>query len=145
MEEQIKRLLSKYYEGETSLKEERLIRELLRKVEGYEEEKAFFLGLEKLGMEEPGKKPLPREDGYLSLWQKVAAITVVFLALGWLFMEQQKRVQEEEAYDKVVEALALIQKNMQKGTSSLKAMEDLKYLNTTNELFNIKEIKGEEK
>lgn len=145
MEKQIKRLLSKYYLGETTLEEERRIKRLLKEVDGFEEEKMFFLGLEEWGRDEPRKKPVPGFARDLVVWQKAAAIAVVFLALGWLALEQQKRVQEEEAYDKVVEALALIQKNMKKGTSSLKVMQEIKYLSTTNELFNIKEIKEEEK
>ncbi|WP_200974704.1 hypothetical protein [Echinicola sp. 20G] len=145
MEEQVKALLEKYYEGETSLEEEKLIKELLREVEGFEDEKMFFLGLSAFRREEPTKKPAPKAERSLGVWQRVAAVVLVFLVFGWLFIEQQRRMEEEEAYEKVVEALAMIQKNMKKGTSSLQVMDDMKYLNTTNDLFNIKEIKEEEK
>lgn len=145
MEEQIKALLDRYYEGNTSLEEERRLKELLKQSSGFEEERMMILGLEEMAQNEPSPKAAPRMTSGLGAWQKVAAIVVVFLALGWLFFEQQKRVQEEEAYHQVVEVLALIQQNMEKGTSSMKPLEDIKHLGTTNELFNIKEIKEEEK
>lgn len=137
MENQIRKLLDRYYACETSIDEENELKRLLAHADGFEEEKLFFLGIGELSAEEPIKKPSPRAVKGLAVWQKVAAIAIVFVALGWLFMEQQRRMQEEEAYDKVIEAMALIQKNMQKGTSSLHTMENIKYLNTTNELFNI--------
>lgn len=143
MEEKIRALLTRYYSGETTLKEEQRLRQLLKEVDGFEEERLFFLGLEELGGNKPERRTAPGAEGRLVLWQKVAAIILVFLILGWLAVEQQKRVQQEEAYGQVVEALALIQKNMKKGTSSLEAMEDMRYLNTPNELFNIKKIKEE--
>ncbi|QDH78106.1 hypothetical protein FKX85_03255 [Echinicola soli] len=145
MEEEIKALLARYYDGETSLEEEGRLKELLRQSTAFEDERMFVLGLEEMVLNAPSHKAVPRAGKGLGAWQKVAAIAVVFLALGWLFFEQQKRMQEEEAYRQVVEALALIQKNMEKGRASMKPLEDIRYLGATNELFNIKEIKEEEK
>ncbi len=145
MEEEIKALLDKYYEGETSLKEESRLKQLLGQCPGFEEERMFLQGLQEMTQNEPSAKAAPKSENGLGAWQKAAAIAVVFLALGWLFIEQQKRMQEEEAYNQVVDALALIQKNMEKGASSMKPLADIKYLGATNQLFNIKEIKEEKK
>jgi hypothetical protein len=46
---------------------------------------------------------------------------------------------EREAFEQVMQAFNLIQTNMQKGTESLGAMEEMRHLNTTQEIFNIKE------
>ncbi|AWW30421.1 hypothetical protein DN752_09965 [Echinicola strongylocentroti] len=143
MEEEIRALLAKYYEGETSLEEEGRLKELLKQSTAFEEERMFVLGLEEMAQNEPSHKASPGAGKGMWAWQKMAAIVAVFLALGWLFFEQQKRMQEEEAYRQVVEALSLIQQNMEKGTSSMKPLEDIRYLGATDELFNIKEIKEE--
>jgi hypothetical protein len=45
MENRLSSLLEKYWEGETTLEEEREIKNLLQNAEGFEEEKKFFLGI----------------------------------------------------------------------------------------------------
>ncbi len=141
----MERLLAKYYAGETSLEEEKLVRKLLTEVQGYGEEKMFFHGLEAFKNEEPEERPAPRAGKEMGLWRKVAAVAAVFIAVTWLFIDHQKQKEEALAYEKVMDALSMIQENMQKGTIALQAMEDMRHLDKTNELFNIKSIKEEEK
>lgn len=137
MKESVEALLSRYYEGETSLSEEKELRELLAKVAGFEEEKQFILGLEVLKTIEPSARPSPRARGQIKLWQKVAALLAVFLSLTWLFIDHQMKKDEAMAYVQVMEAFDLIQENMKKGTKSLAAIQDFQHLNKPNEIFNI--------
>lgn len=138
MREKTEKLLEKYYDGETSLAEERELRELLLKVPGFQEEKQFFLGLEVLKAIEPRDRPVPKAKGELSLWLKIAAVITLFLSLSWLFVDQQSKKEEALAYAQVMEAFSLIQENLKKGTAPLEAIQDMRYLNKPNEIFNIK-------
>ena len=137
MKEKIEALLARYYTGETTLAEEEQLRELLLKVDGFEEEKQFFLGLEVMKAMEPTARPHPRIDGGVPLWQRIAAVIAVCGGLSWLLIDHQIKKEEAMAYVQVMEAFDLIQENMQKGTASLKAIQDMKHLNKANELFNI--------
>lgn len=137
MKEKIVALLAKYYEGETSLAEEKELRKMLLKTEGFEEEKQFFLGLEVMKAMEPAARPHPRVGRAIPLWLKIAAIMTVFLSLTWLFVDRQLKKEEALAYAQVMEAFDMIQENMEKGTTSLKAIQEMKHLNTANEIFNI--------
>ncbi|WP_215224229.1 hypothetical protein [Echinicola shivajiensis] len=143
MKKQLERLLDKYYQGETSLEEEVQLKDLLKSSEGFEEEKMFFFGLKELRSEEPSKRPTPKEGRNLVNWQRYAAVMVAILSISWLFYKEYQEQKEERAYLQVVEALSMIQDNMQKGTSSLKVMDDMKHLNKTNELFRIEKIEEE--
>src|SRR5690554_5942893 len=137
MKEKIEALLAKYYEGESSLAEEKELRKLLLKVPGFQEEKQFFLGLEVLKALEPAERPVPQTKGHINLWLKIAAVITLFLGLSYLFVDHQSKKEEALAYAQVMEAFSLIQENMEKGTASLEAIQDMRYLNTTNEIFNI--------
>jgi len=137
MKEKIEALLVKYYEGETSLAEERELRKFLLKVSGFQEEKQFFLGLEVLKTLEPTEKAVPQAKGEVNLWLKIAAVITLFLGLSWLFVDHQSKKEEALAYAQVMEAFSLIQENLKKGTTSLEAIQDMRYLNKANEIFNI--------
>lgn len=137
MKQKIEVLWSKYYAGETTLAEEKELRELLLRVDGFEEEKQFFLGLDVMKAMEPVARPQPRVGGAIPLWQKIAAVIVVSVGLSWLFVDHQIKKEEALAYAQVMEAFDLIHENMKKGTASLKAMQEMKHLNKANELFNI--------
>ena len=66
--EKVEELVQKYYEGDTSLEEETELRELLKKVVGFEEEKQFFLGLEEMKGLEPISKPSPKPLRLMDHW-----------------------------------------------------------------------------
>lgn len=139
MREKIESLVQKYYEGHTSLEEERELRELLKKVEGFEEERLFFLGLEELKVLEPKSKPSPEPYRWMDHWVKVAALLLFFLGLSWMLVEQKNKNEEALAYAQVMDAFTLIQENMEKGTSSMGIIQEMKHLGKTNEIFNINE------
>lgn len=136
MKEKIEALLTKYYEGDTSLAEEKELRERLINAVGFEEERQFFLGLDALKAMEPSAKPQPRMRTTMPLWQKVAAVLVLCGGLSWWFIDQQIK-KEERAYSQVMQAFDMIQENMRKGTTSLNALKEMRHLNKTDELFNI--------
>ena len=137
MKEKVEALLSKYYAGETTLAEEKELRGLLLRVDGFGEEKQFFLGLEVMKAMEPVARPQPMVGRTIPLWQKVAAVIAVCGGLSWFLIDHQIKKEEAMAYAQVMEAFDLIQENMKKGTASLKAIQEMKHLNKANELFNI--------
>jgi hypothetical protein len=142
MKNRIEELLDKYWEGESSLSEEKELRELLHSSKGYEAEKSFFLGMSKLKLGESKRIQMPVNKGReFAGWMKIAAAFMVLLVSGWAVFDYQKKQQEKEAFEQVMQAFSLIQVNMEKGTSSLQVMEEFRHLGVTEELFNIQENK----
>jgi flagellar biosynthesis/type III secretory pathway M-ring protein FliF/YscJ len=138
MRDRLEILIEKYFEGESSLEEEKELRELLQHAEGYDAERRFFLGLREISLAEPNKEVLPKASRNLyAFWVKIAAGFLVFLVAGIAVFQYQERKKEKEAYEQVMHAFALIQSNMQKGINSMDAMEDFRHLNTTEELFEL--------
>lgn len=143
MENELDKLFDKYWEGETSPEEEKILRDLLLQSEGYEAEKEFFLGLEEISAIQEGVLTLakPKRKFIVSKWLSIAALFLVFLVSGVVIRQNLQKQAEEDAYVKVMNAFALINENMQKGTGSLELMQDFRHLNATQEIFEIKEIK----
>lgn len=139
MKNRIEELLGRYWEGETSLGEETELRDLLAQADGYEAEKSFFLGLsevsdiKEISLENPAK----RSGNLLAFWLRIAAGLLVLMVAGISIYTQQRKQAEREAYEQVMQAFSLIQENMQKGTGNLEVLQDLQYLNTPNEIFDI--------
>lgn len=133
----IEELLEKYWNAETSLAEEQELKNLLSQTEGYEEEKEMFLGIAGLASIEPENLSFPKAkvSKLNSSWLNWAASIAIFAGsfYGWRVYEQKQA--EKEAFDQVMMAFALIQNNLSKGQDQLEVMNDLKYLNTTNQLF----------
>lgn len=133
----IEELLEKYWNAETSLAEEQELKNLLSKAEGYEEEKKMFSGISKLASVEPENLSFPKgkirklNPSWLNWAASIAIVAGSFY--GWRVYEQKQA--EKEAYDQVMMAFALIQTNLSKGQDQMEVMNDLKYLNTTKELF----------
>jgi hypothetical protein len=142
MENRLKELLEKYWEGETTLEEEREIKHLLQAVQGFDTEKVFFLGLDVLSLNQPKEFELVgRNKRSPVYWLRVAALFIIFLAVGSAIYRYQEKKAEREAFEQVMQAFNLIQTNMQKGTESLDALGEIKHLNTTQEIFNLNESK----
>lgn len=138
MSDRLEKLLEKYWEAETDLAEEAELKTLLRKAEGYAEEKKFFLGLESIAAMKPSEMTMPKQEVWLwANWKKIAASLLVMLVAGVAYQRYETKKAEREAYEQVMQALALIQENMQKGTSSMHIMQEMKHLNTTQEIFQI--------
>lgn len=137
MKDRLTLLLDKYYTGETTLAEEKELKSLLSKSDAREIEKSFFSGIQVLGKAEPMKIKLPSSPAKSISWWQYAAVIVFFLVGGYWIYTTEQRHAEQEAYQKVMQAFQLIQSNMEKGTNQMHIMEDLRHLNTTDELFNI--------
>lgn len=138
MKSRIEELIEKYWEAETSLEEEKELKALLKDVEGYEAEKALFGILEDFQKEMPQKVRIPRQLRGRTIriqWLGWAASIALLVSSVWIWQDYERRRQEEIAYQQVMEALALIQNNLSKGQEQLQPLNDLKYLNTTNQLF----------
>ncbi len=143
MKNQLDKLFDKYWAGETSPEEEKILRDLLLHSEGYEAEKDFFLGLAEIAAIEENTLTLekPKRKIGFPRWLSIAALFLVFLVAGVIIHQNLQKEAEEEAYEKVMNAFALINENMQKGTGNLELMQDFRHLKTTQEIFEIKETK----
>jgi len=138
MKNRIEELLDKYWEGQSSLSEEKELKDLLEASEGFEMEKAFFLGLSKIKVKESTRLHKPIESGWkFSDWMKLAAALLLLLVSGKAIMDYQRGQAEKEAFEKVMQAFSLIQTNMGQGTDKLQIMEEFSHLKVTEELFSV--------
>ena len=143
MKSRIESLLEKYWEAESTLEEEKELRSLLHQSEDYEKEKVLFEMLyefkkaEPLSVQIPGSKPTRSINWSWIGW---AASLAIMASSVWIWQESEQKRQEKLAYQQVMEALTLIQNNLAKGNEQLQPLNDLKYLNTTTQLF-LKETK----
>ena len=138
MKTRLEILLEKYWEAETSLDEERELKSLLKAADGYPKEKALFGILEDFKNEVPQKVKLPEQKRIRTIriqWLGWAASIALLASAAWVWQDHEQKKQEELAYQQVMEALALIQTNLSKGQEQMQPLNDLKYLNTTNQLF----------
>lgn len=134
--QRIDELLEKYWEAETSLAEEQELKHLLQSAEGYTEEKALFIGISKLSSEEPNiKMPTKTVPIKSRNWMSWAASVAILVGSVWGWTVYEQKQAEEEAYMEVMQAFALIQNNLSKGQEEMGVMNEMKYLNTTNQLF----------
>ncbi len=136
MNQRIDELLEKYWEAETSLAEEQELKELLFSANGYTDEKALFSGLKDLSTQEPNVK-IPTKVVQLKSrnWMTWAASVAILIGSAWGWAVYEQKQAEQEAYMEVMQAFALIQTNLSRGQKEMNVMNDLKYLNTTNQLF----------
>jgi flagellar biosynthesis/type III secretory pathway M-ring protein FliF/YscJ len=135
----IEELLQKYWEAETSQNEEKELRELILEAEGYEQEKALFRALNQFKSEEPKSLRLPKAKTRKlnTTWISWAASVTILLGSFWGWRAYERNQAEREAYEKVMHAFAMIQSNLSKGQDQLAPLNDLKYLNTPNQLFEL--------
>ena len=138
MKSRIEELVEKYWETETTLEEERELKALLRTTAGFEEEKALFGIMDDFKTEMPQRLQFPTEKPARTIrmqWLGWAASVALLAGSIWIWQDYEQKKQEELAYQQVMEALALIQNNLSKGQEQMQPLNDLKYLNTTNQLF----------
>ncbi|WP_425636318.1 hypothetical protein ACPUEN_12875 [Algoriphagus yeomjeoni] len=134
--QRIDELLEKYWEAETTLAEEQELKELLQAAEGYTEEKILFSGISELSSEEPTlKMPTKTVPIKSRTWMNWAASVAILVGSVWGWTVYEQKQAEEEAYMEVMQAFALIQNNLSKGQEEMGVMNEMKYLNTTNQLF----------
>lgn len=139
MKSYIEELLEKYWEGETSLSEEKELRKLILEAEGYEKEKELFAALGQFKSLEPQNLSIPKGKTrrLVPQWTRWAASVAILLGTYWGWSVYEQKQAEEQAYQEVMQALAMIQTNLSKGQQQLQPLNDLKYLNTTNQLFQL--------
>ncbi|MFN3998000.1 hypothetical protein [Algoriphagus sp.] len=139
MKSRIEELLEKYWEAETSHSEEKELRRLILEVEGYEQEKALFGAISKFKAEEPKNLSVPKTKARkLNItWISWAASVAILLGSFWGWRAHEQNQAEQKAYEDVMQAFAIIQDNLSKGQDQLRPLNDLKYLNTTNQLFQL--------
>jgi hypothetical protein len=138
MKTRLELLLEKYWEAESTIEEEKELKSLLHQAKGYEEEKALFGILSEFKKMEPQSVQLPGSNTKRTInwsWIGWAASVAILASSVWVWQEYEQKKEEELAYQQVMEALALIQNNLAKGQQQLQPLHDLKYLNTTNQLF----------
>lgn len=138
MKSRLEFLLEKYWEAESTLQEEKELKALLLQVEGFEKEKALFGLLEDFKKVEPKSVQIPESKQIRTIkwsWIGWAASVAMVASSVWIWQDYEQKRQEELAYQQVMEALALIQNNLSKGQEQMLPLNDLKYLNTTNQLF----------
>lgn len=136
MNQRIDELLEKYWDAESSLAEEQELKELLLNAEGYAEEKALFSDLKDISEEEPTlKMPMKVVPLKSRNWMNWAASVAILIGSAWGWTIYEQKQEEHEAYMEVMQAFALIQNNLSKGQEEMNVMNELKYLNTTNQLF----------
>lgn len=133
----IEELLAKYWEAETSLAEEQELKDLLNEADGYEDVKEFFGGLSRLASQEPKGLTIPIQTRKKSSWNwiKWAASLAIMGSSFYLWKVNEQKKAEREAYDQVMQAFALIQNNFAKGQTQMGPLNGLRYLNTTQEIF----------
>lgn len=141
MKADIEILLDKYWEGKTSLEEEKMLRQLLMKAEGFESEKAFFQGIEEIATLEEAPFTIQRKNPWITNWMRIAAGIMLFLASGIVLNQYLHQRAEKKAYQEVMQAFALINSNLEKGTNSMYVMQEFKHLSTPQQLFETKEEK----
>jgi len=137
MNERIEDLLAKYYDSETSLAEEQELKVLIRASEGYANEKMLFGILADFKKEEPSKISLPgaKVRRLNPSWMSWAASVAILIGSVWGWQVYEQKQAEEAAYEEVMMAFALIQSNLSKGQEQMQPMNNLKYLNTTDQIF----------
>lgn len=141
MEGRIQELLAKYWEGNTSLDEEKELRILLRKEGTSGVEKEFFAGLDQLSKKKPrGLKQIRAKYKPQSFIWKAAAVFVGFALCGSLLYRQHQQNMRRDAYEQVMDAFALIQHHMARGTGELGIMKEFRHLNAPNDIFDFNDL-----
>ncbi|MFT4856111.1 MAG: hypothetical protein ACI9UV_001904 [Algoriphagus sp.] len=137
MNARIEDLLAKYYDAETSLLEEQELKVLLRASDGFEVEKMLFGSLANFRKVEPCKISWPEAKvrKLNASWMSWAASAAILIGSFWGWQIYEQKQAEQAAYEEVMMAFALIQTNLSKGQAQLQPMNNLKYLNTTDQIF----------
>lgn len=141
MKDRLTELLDKYWEGETSLPEEAELKSLLKQTNSYPDLSGFFSGTEYLAQMDVGvthaEKSRISGNG---IFFRIAAVFIGFLLIGSLLYNNYHQREQEKAYLQVMEAFALIQSNMKRGSEELQILDELRHLNKAHELFNMNEL-----
>ncbi len=129
-------LLEKYWSGESSLEEEKELRQILSTSEHQSPEKELFEWFHDLAeLDSPAFVHPKHLRKPIQTWIRWAALFIVFLTLSWLTHQQVQKTAERKAFEQVMQAFSMIQENMEKGTKELNIIEEFRHLNKPNEVF----------
>ena len=142
----IEKLLERYDEGETSLAEEKLLREYFLRndiPEHLRSYKLMFMFSDKQANERLQEVPEVKSTNNWYTWTSIAAIFIV--ALGIFFFNDNSRslnendlgtiTEEEVALEKAKETLAMVSQFMNEGKSDLVYLKE--FNNTKNKIIQI--------
>ena len=122
MESQIEKLKLKYWEGKTSVEEERILKKSLKNETSKSIEKQFFAELEKRKDVESSKKFTMPQRRMKILWQvsTVAATIIILITFAFGFLNTNNDDQfviddPEQAYKISQQALMLVSSKLNKG------------------------------
>lgn len=139
-------LLEKYFQGETSLAEEKELRSYFSSsnvAPHLEQYKAMFGYFSQAKLDQYTKDFPPQKVSKKAMWISIVASTVILLGMFTFYMNsiQTKEVQNElgsydnpqEAFKQTQKALALLSQNVNIGIESVKYVQE--YENAKNRVF----------
>lgn len=137
MNHQLDKLLERYWEAETSLQEEQLLKDLLRQSPGHQFEKDWFGLVDEFSKQSPSTLQAPNSKPFrqrrLQAFRWAAS---VLLVLGsYAAWNTYERHQEKQAYQEVRSALTLIQEHLALGQEQMKPINELQHLGKTQAYF----------
>ena len=145
MTKEIETLLEKYFEGNTSLSEERRLQEYFNSEnvdDSLQKYKHLFVFFKEASNEKSSSRKFSPKSKNRTLYRQIAVAATflpIIFVIGYLIKEQREQKQAELVYQKVKSALELVSMNYNKGT---KKMEYLKEFDaTTNKIIHLNNIK----
>lgn len=134
--DKIDKLLNAYYEGTTSLSEEKILRDYFnneRVAEHLTQYKPIFIGMTAAKEERSEKEielPANSTKTNRTRFYTVAAMLVVALGIGGFYFSQPQYTQEERdalaAFENSKKAMLFLSENLNKGTEQLTVVEQFK-------------------
>ena len=139
----IKQLLDAYFEGTTSLAEEKLLRDYFSKDEvdtDLLQYQPIFKGL-KAAKAERSERTFnfgePKAKTIKTYWYSVAAMLIVAIGVGAFYFTQPQYTQEEKealaAFEESKKAMLLLSENLNRGAEQLNLVEQ--FQNTKDKIF----------
>ncbi|HZH70602.1 MAG TPA: hypothetical protein VFD80_09140 [Flavobacteriaceae bacterium] len=143
--QKIEQLLNKYFEGETTLKEEKVLRDYFNSTEVaphlqvYQSMFAHFSAskneVHQNEVKAFSKKPMQAENR--SLWYSIAAGLAIVLGATFFFQQQNNTVPQEQevlmAYEQTKNALQMVSEILNESTSQLTYINEFE--TTKNKIF----------
>lgn len=146
MTEKIKILLNKYFEGETSLQEERELHTYFNS-ENVDASLREYVPLFAYFKQTSGEKysdktpyiPIVKKR---NLFQKIAIVATflsIFFGFSYYLNEQKQQKEAKIAFEQVKEALQMVSVNYNKGTEKMKYLKE--FDQTTSKIVNLEKLK----
>ena len=139
----IKQLLEAYFEGDTSLAEEKMLQDYFSNGEVDKDllqYQPIFMGLEAARAERSTRAfnfNEPKVKIIKSWWYSVAAMLIVAIGIGAFYFTQPQYTQAEKealaAFEKSKKAMLLLSENLNKGAERLTLVEQFE--NTKDKIF----------